>query len=418
MRIKIILFFWSHFLFYFAGNCIAEVLSACSFYKPSLSGASFAFGTPFAGCAEFSAVLGRSGCKKTKGPCPLCTVYPGDHLRMWLPDYFVEVTKHIGQSVFTELPTGALLQAHLKRAKDSRDASLGAPSEPHLSSGAHSGSAGSSFWYARILTLPYGAQVNTFNPLKASEGIGFPQCFLGISEYLDAQWNLNLSDAPFVLAWMPIGMQVCTNPLAVPAAELMSKAKGEIAGSLGGFSSAPSSNLSCAMRVGAKEGSLKNALPSSDALAPLRKNPYESLCMGSWGNLLPRTGWINSDDPFMSALMAAYKFQSLAGDFNLNYALKLRSDDKWQIVYPPRLPNTCFKPGSSLSLIGSSDSALARARDELGTNPSLKDHTYVIAVWRKRESCEEPLQYINGWNEAHKAHLEKNAALCAGMGGL
>jgi hypothetical protein len=39
--------------------------------------------------------------------------------------------------------------------------------------------------------------------------------------------------------------------------------------------------------------------------------------------------------------------------------------------------------------------------------------TYVIAVWRKRETCEEPFETIGGWSAAYQLHLKKNAALCS-----
>ena len=58
--------------------------NGCTFYRPRLVVQSFAAGTPYGGCAEFSAVLGPSGCRKVKGVCPACVTYSGDHLRMWL----------------------------------------------------------------------------------------------------------------------------------------------------------------------------------------------------------------------------------------------------------------------------------------------------------------------------------------------
>ncbi len=137
---------------------------------------------------------------------------------------------------------------------------------------------------------------------------------------------------------------------------------------------------------------------------------------GYVGNLIPRTGWIQSEDPHTSAMMAAYKFMSLAGDFHLNGDLKLRSDDKWQIVYPPRIGGKCFTPGSPLKdLPPAADNPGSRNIDELDPTSALKNHTYIIAVWRKRESCEEPLQFIGGWSADYKANYFKNLAVCQAM---
>lgn len=92
-----------------SGLNLTMPINACTNYKPRLI--SF-----FDSCAEFSAITGRNGCTKTKGVCPACVTYPGDHLQMWLPDYFVEVTPHIGRSVFAENAAGSALNLHLKAA--------------------------------------------------------------------------------------------------------------------------------------------------------------------------------------------------------------------------------------------------------------------------------------------------------------
>ena len=74
----------------------------CTFYKPRLTLPSFAGGTPWAGCASFSAVTGRNACRKVKGICPFCVTYAGDDVQMWLPDYYIEVTRHLGRSAFAK----------------------------------------------------------------------------------------------------------------------------------------------------------------------------------------------------------------------------------------------------------------------------------------------------------------------------
>ena len=70
---------------------------------------------------------------------------------------------------------------------------------------------------------------------------------------------------------------------------------------------------------------------------------------------------------------------------------------------------------ANISALGADD-PLSRAKDELGFDQALKDHTYIIAVWRRRESCEEPLSQIDGWGKIYKSNFEKNKAVCQSLG--
>ena len=387
-----------------------QPLNGCTFYKSRLL-------PKFPGCAEFSAVLGRNGCRKVKGICPACITYPGDDLQMWLPDYFIEITKHAGGSIFTESADSAALRTHLAIGQKWWEASTKVPLVPSASRGSQSSSSADSFWHARILTVPYGAEANTYLPLSPSKGTGLPTCFSALSEFLPAQWNFNLADGPFAVAWAPVGAPMCLSIVGGAAAASADEAKrqvGMVAGGIGTMRNLPA-DTSCANPVGVQEALAKDAQPSADTLSPL-SGDLSKLCMGTWGNLIPRTGWILSDDPYMSALAAAYKFQSLAGDMHLNPALKLQSDDKWQIVYPPRFASGCFHPGSPLaSLPGSDgDDVVTRTKDEVELGGVRKAHTYVIAVWRRRHSCEEP--GAGAWDAAYKVNVAKNKALCQTVG--
>ena len=386
-----------------------EKFTGCTFYEPRLSTESFANGSDLAGCAQFSAVNGRNGCTKTK----LFVHYRGDDIQMWLPDYFIEVTKHIGRSVFAESLDGKILELQLQLAVKWWEANTASVANPLFSDGSQSTSSRDSFWHARILTVPYGSIVNNYPPLSAGKG-GPPSCFSAISEFFPAQWDMNLSDGPYAMAWAPVGSVMCLSTAGGLSAAAIAEAKknaGTVANGAGQF---PSNPVQCANPVGAKEGFAKNALPSSDAISPI--GDISRLCMGTWGNLVPRTGWIQSEDPKMSALMAAYKFASLAGDFHLNGDLKPRADDKWQIVYPPQFGGSCFTPGNPFTMIPPpTDDPFSRGSDELTPGSSLKNSTYIIAVWKKRESCEEPLQFINGWSADYKANFVKNSAICQGM---
>lgn len=400
------------------GLSITTPFNGCTFYKPRLASESFANATNFGGCAEFSAVFGRNGCTKTKGPCPACIHYRGDDVQMWLPDYFIEVTKHVGRSVFAESIDGKVLAAHLALATTWWGSRTMGGVNPLLSNGTSLDSSRESFWHARILTIPYGSMFSNYPPLGASKGIGLPFCYSSISEFFPDQWNKNLSDGPYAFAWAPVGGPLCLSLAGGIVSGALAEAKSKI-GAMGRITgNLPTNSFQCASPVMAEEGYQKNKWPTSDVISPIASGDLTKLCMGSWGNLVPRTGWIASEDPHMSAMLAAYKFMSLSADFNLNPELKLKDDDKWQIVYPPRIGGGCFKPGSPLKeLIPAADDSSYRSKDELDPSSILKNSTYIIAVWRKRESCEEPLQYIHGWSADYEINYHKNEKLCRLMEG-
>lgn len=400
----------------YAVHSLTTPFNGCTFYKPRLALESFAGATEFGGCASFSAVLGRNGCTKVKGICPACVTYQGDHLQMWLPDYFIEVTKHTGRSVFAESFDSKILAFHLGLATKWWSAATKSIVNPVVSNGSQSDFERESFWQARILTVPYGSIASNYYPLSPAKGNGLPFCFSAISEFMPAQWSYNLSDSPYALALAPIGAPLCLSIAGSAAVGAVSEAKANLGAVAGGAGFVPNNPAQCANPVGAKEGLAKNAFPSSDVFTPFKTGDLTKLCMGSWGNLIPRTGWIATEDPHMSAMLAAYKFMSLAGDFHLNSDLKLKNDDKWQIVYPPRLGGKCFTPGSPLKdFPPAAEDFISQITDEIDPSSALKNHTYIIAVWRKRESCEEPLQYIRGWSASYKANYAKNLIICQTM---
>jgi hypothetical protein len=339
---------------------------------------------------------------------------------MWLPDYLIEVSKHVGRSVFADSADGVALARHLKLATNWWSSSTLAPAVGVFSNGFQSPSGRDSFWHVRMLPVPYGSWVNNFPPLAASKGVGLPSCFSALSEFMAGQWNYNLADASYAAAWAPAGIPLCLSLVGGAAMGAIQEARAQvsqIASSTPSFPDLPV-DVTCANPVGAAEAFYKNALPSSDALAPLKGDVADKLCMGTWGNLLPRTGWITSEDTHMSAMIAAHKFMSAAGDFHLSPQLKLRPDDKWQVVYPPQIGGgRCFTPGSPFKdLPPVPEDPISRGRDELTPFGDLKSNTYIIAVWRRRNSCEEPLQWIGGWSADFKANFLKNSAVCKAAG--
>ena len=392
--------------------------NACTFSSPAFALQSFAGGTPFAGCASWSVVRGRSGCTKVKGVCPLCVTYPGDHLQMWLPEFFIEVTTSPGESVFTVAADGRLLKTHLELANKYWKASVVAPVQA-LSRAQPDAVTNAMFWHARILVMPYANLMGSFTPLPGITGTEIPTCFAALSEFIPRQWNDNLVDAPYAFAWSPIGSALCNSPQGAALTGGLEAVKGAVSDvGLGKVFQAMPGDV-CARPVGYSEASLKLLRPTSDALAPLTLGPQEissKLCMGAWGNLLPRSGWSVTGDPLLSAMQAAFRFSSAAADLNLNDNWKLRPDDKWQIVFPQSSPGTCFKPGAPFPLVAPAPLENIAQRTFHELNPlSERKGTYVIAVWRKRETCEEPFETFGGWSAAHQLHLKKNAAICAAL---
>jgi hypothetical protein len=399
-----------------ASVSVTSPFNACTFTSPAFALQSFAGGAPSAGCASWSVVRGRAGCNKVKGVCPFCVVYPGDHLQMWLPEFFIEVTTAPGESVFTLSADGLLLKKHLSLADKYWKASVAAPLQS-LARAQSDSVTNSMFWHARILVMPYANLMGSFTPLPGVLGTEAPTCFAALSEFIPRQWNDNFVDAPYAFAWSPIGSALCNSPQGAALSGGLEAVKGAVSEvGLGKVFQAMPGEV-CARPVGYGEASLKVLRPSSDPLAPLTMGPQEissKLCMGAWGNLLPRSGWTVTGDPLLSAMQAAYRFTSAAADFNLNDNWKLRADDKWQIVFPQSLPGTCFKPGAPFPIVAPAPLENIAQRTAHELNPlSERKGTYVIAVWRKRETCEEPFETIGGWSAAYQLHLKKNAALCS-----
>ena len=392
--------------------------NACTAYGPTFVAQSFAGGTPYLGCANWSAVRGRAGCTKVKGVCPFCVTYPGDHLQMWLPEFFIEVTTAPGESVFTLAADGLLISKHLALGSAYWKAMTLSPFQ-NAKRAQPDAVTNSMFWHARILVMPYANMMGNFAPLPGVLGTEAPTCFAGLSEFMPEQWAYNLVDAPFAFAWAPVGSALCNTPVGATLSGGLETAKGAVSKLGLGKSFGGGQGELCARPMELAEASLKMLRPSSDALAPITMGPQEissRLCMGSWGNLLPRSGWSVTGDPFLSAMQAAFRFTSVTADFNLNDNWKLRSDDQWQIVFPMSLPGTCFKPGAPFPIIAPAPTENFGQRQLHELNPlSKRKGTYVIAVWRRRETCEEPLETIGGWSAAHKLNFEKNTALCNAM---
>jgi hypothetical protein len=377
--------------------------SACVFYRD--------FEKHFWSCA--APYVRRKSCRIVKGVCPACVTYMGDKGRMWLPDFFIEVTTKEGESKFADAYPS--LKKHLQLAEDYANNRTPAPLRGHRANTspdiAHH--VKEHFWHARIVLPPWGGEVFQYLHLPQQGGSSAmaPVCYAGISEFVSDQWKLGVSDVPFSTAWAPVGLVACNTPgtsIATGAiAGAMAAGRSSGASALGGMNSEGAGGkfgpLGCAYGVPGNVLLKQNLNPSSDAMS------FSKLCMGEMGNLLPREGLINSDDVFRSAVMAGWKFASLTKDAFLGSIGGIEGTDKWELVYPRSDMEGCYQPQTL-------------GRDWPAPGPTEKryvltemGHTYIFAVWRERETtrCMEPGEADAIWLPTVKGpNYQANRGLC------
>jgi hypothetical protein len=240
--------------------------------------------------------------------------------------------------------------------------------------------------------------------MKASGPPAAPLCFSAISELIPDLWHLGLSELILSQAFMKPALTMCYSDaagiLAPALSEAIEKAKSETLSAFAGSSTSTDTSmfngLNCARPVDTKYAAMKTV--TGDAAR------IQNLCMNSLGPLLPRMGHIDGDSKYQTAVIASWKFSSLSKDvFDLKN-LGILGTDQWQMIYPKSTRAECFKPGTLYSdfLPGPTEFR----------NPSEpKDGTYVFAVWRKREACED----LNGatWKAEVEALANTHKASCA-----
>ncbi len=406
--------------FAFAGvlpsNLKALPASGCSFYTPRMITQSFGM------CTNYSASIERNNCTIHHWPG---ITYPGVDVQMWLPDYFVEVTKYVGQSMFAQIPANPLeagFSAHLKlahmyfQAAEPQTAIFGGATVtdgPTMDDNNQM-----SYWQVRMLQVPFGKEVMEFRPGLSSKGSGLPIYYDGISEFVSQQWRDNLADLPFATLLEPVANPVCNSLVGGTVFALTNELRGKLSSVTGFFKNdppAPKLPFGVATPMPAKLIFAQNLKPNSDIFAAF-SDPTK-LCMGSKGPLIPRTGFISSEDRYQSALIAAIKFMSLIGDaYAWGADYKLQSSDKFQLVYPTTAA-ICFNPTGIL------DANFAEARNLIDENIPGDANTYIFAVWREKHSCEDKgpggqSAGIAYYNSIHPADIVKNKAICAAAGDL
>jgi hypothetical protein len=390
--------------------------SGCSFYKPNMIAQSF--GT----CANYSAAVGRHGCTIYHWPG---ITYPGVDVQMWLPDFFVEVTKYTGQSMFAQIPANPLeagFAAHLKLANLYFQAAE--PQTTALGGGAVTDGPTvddmnqMSYWQVRMLQVPFGKETMEFRPGLSPKGSGLPIYYDGISEFVSQQWRDNLADLPFATLLEPVANPFCNSLAGGAAVGITNELRGKLSTVTGSFgNSPPGPNLpfGVATPISAELIFAQNLKPSSDVFAPFL-DPTK-LCIGSKGPLIPRTGFISSEDRYQSAVIAAVKFMSLIGDaYPWGAEYKLRTSDKFQLVYPTTAA-LCFNPAGFL------DANFVEARNPVEESIPGNANTYIFAVWREKHSCEDKgaggqSGGVFYYNSIHPADIEKNKVICSAVGAL
>lgn len=352
----------------------------------------------------------RKSCRIVKGVCPACVTYMGDKGRMWLPDFFIEVTTLEGKSRFAD--SYPVLKSHLRYAEAYANARTPLPKSTENTTPDFAHHVKEHFWHARIVLPPWGGEVfqYLYMPPQGGSAAFAPVCYSGLSEYAVDQWKLGIADAPFAMKWAPVGMLACNVPgVSIPTHAIntaISGAKGAASSVLGGLGSegigAKFGPLGCAYGVPGNVLMKQNMMPSSDTLS------FAKLCMGEMGNLIPREGLINNDDVFRSALMAGWKFASLTKDAFLASIGGIEATDKLELVYPRSDMEGCYQPQTALKDWPIPGPTEKRSPTEIG-------HTYIFAVWRERETtrCMEPGEADAVWMPTIKGpNYQANRGLC------
>lgn len=330
---------------------------------------------------------------------------------MWLPDFFVEVSTHFGKSMFTDGVSGTALRLHLEAAV--RWAKSTAAQYEKFSDGAAFDTSHAMMWHVRILPVPYGKIATTFPPLSASKGVGLPVCYSSLSELDLAQWTYNTADGPAAAALSPIALAQCYTPLGALASSAGQTIGSNVLANSGFDDSGPTGSFpsGCALPIPAKVA-LAKSMAGSDTWS------LSKMCIGSLGSLIPRTGVVPADNPFKAALVAGIKFASLTADhFGDSSTGGWQLTDKWQLIYPPSPHGYCFRPGQMRQALeiplGIIEDPTTRMKDS--ATLSARSGTFVFAVWRRRDTCQEPLNTVTagqGWKFDYQINKGKNIALC------
>lgn len=274
-----------------------------------------------------------------------------------VPQTFIEVSDHAGESYFYGLPA-----ASTQLATSKNPIPFGAVNDEDTQS-----------YHARTVSVPF---ANIPFRMLPCGGTRTPKmCFDVMSEHLTKHWSTGKGDRfqPNFLAW-----------LLSPKACLIKGAALSASGSSVGYSS---DSPKCSVK-----------LPSIFPY-PVSSRPA---CNG-WGTFYPRMGSYNGPSSLTGALMIGSRIKSLGEE--VTHSTPRHPAESWQMISPNS--SSCFKEGQNLGLL---ETAKGVRETNRIFNGKLKGHLFV--TW-KPVSCVRDLPYI-GTSLAAIASMNVS---CKGLGG-
>lgn len=391
-----------------ASSAAASPFHGCTPLKPRLRPFSWGF-TPNS-CSNFRNQ--PLSCTKTKVIAGVPVTYPGDVVSGRLPAWYIEVTPHIGTSVFAKDPDGFALKPALKGAAayyvkkttmmPGMEALAAVPGalqgyQEYVSQNGRTQSAQS--WHARTIKVPYAAVAWSFPSIMVASGSLFPTCFDGLSELSPAVWGDKLyhGETALTLAFAPAAELLCN----LPTAGVMLPEPPDLV-------SSPWDNNElrqpCAFPT--VTGAVMPLVwdPNSEAQKAIT-NPSK-VCAGRLGPHLPRTGITTTDNEWEAVNTIAYRIATLADD-HFSSGPGIEMYDRWQMVWPPQSPanptaGRCMRPGAITpevmapqGLFMPTANIMSDAPIRPGGAPGLYfegQSPVVFLVWRRFERCVEPFQ--------------------------
>lgn len=266
--------------------------------------------------------------------CPGTPPYPCTRFSYYLPYLYIEVRED-SNSLFSSLPGAKVQQSKFGGSV--------------LDSGGFMEESGY-FYNVRTLGIPFTSF--TLGRLPCGGGPKDKMCFDAASEDLGKMWKTPHMDhsQPSMQIWAGIGPKAC-------------HLKGSAESVVGSPSHYSPGGPTCSFKM---EG-----LP---AYPPSR----ESVCTG-WGQVLPRTGFVDASSSLNGSLLAAARFKSIASE--VFQSSPSHMDEKWQMIHPNS--SSDFRKGQNLGVVALSGGN-ERGRAGIG-----KEKGYVYAVWKKMSCCKD-----------------------------
>lgn len=306
----------------------------------------------------------RSACTcYTPGPVPL--PYPCIRYSYWVPKAFVEVSPRIGESYFSIIPTIKLQLVAGVKVWNWGINKLGAGGLGVFNHGAVDDH-GASFFHVHTAPVLLSHEVLKALPC-GSPGASLP-CLSAMSEHHPLHWAtgyFDLKQPQLYAAGSACGGSVEMIGSAIQSARRL--LDGPISSALSAFG----------LEEFETPGGTGCSLPLAPTMGAMSMST-EMPCLGSLGAVFPRYGTVNGPTNVSGALMAAYKFRTLASE---HFGTLPKGTEKWQLIRPKT--SSCFYPGENFAMI------------EGFTMPPSRDR-FLFLVWEKRSCCRNPIKALVG----------------------